>query len=63
MQKEEFNEKGYPFEFGHTLQDLIGGQLSAGFKLIDFYEDKHDHKDHPLFDKINTYFATLTIKE
>ena len=26
-------------EFGHTLTDLIGGQLAAGFVLTDFYED------------------------
>jgi hypothetical protein len=62
-QKKEYREKGYPFEFGHTLQDLVGGQLQTGFKLIDFYEDKHDHKDHPLYEKMNTYFATLAIKE
>jgi len=28
-----------PYEFGHTLTDLIGGQLAAGFILTDFYED------------------------
>lgn len=26
-------------EFGHTLDDLIGGQLAAGFVLAGFYED------------------------
>lgn len=28
-----------PFEFGHTLEDQIGGQLDAGFVLTGFYED------------------------
>ena len=26
-------------EFGHTLEDLIGGQIKAGFLLTGFYED------------------------
>ena len=28
-----------PHEFGHTLDDQIGGQLDAGFVLTGFYED------------------------
>ena len=28
-----------PLEFGHTLDDLIGGQIAAGFALTGFYED------------------------
>jgi len=28
-----------PFEFEHTLEDQIGGQLDAGFALTGFYED------------------------
>jgi SAM-dependent methyltransferase len=28
-----------PAEFGHTLQDQIGGQITAGFVLTGFYED------------------------
>jgi hypothetical protein len=28
-----------PLEFGHTLEDQIGGQLDAGFVLTGFYED------------------------
>ncbi|HDL85833.1 MAG TPA: class I SAM-dependent methyltransferase [Candidatus Acetothermia bacterium] len=31
--------KGAPLEFGHTLQDQIGGQIDAGFVIIGFYED------------------------
>lgn len=26
-------------EFGHCLDDLVGGQIRAGFSIIDFYED------------------------
>lgn len=28
-----------PYEFGHTLEDQIGGQLQAGFMITGFYED------------------------
>jgi SAM-dependent methyltransferase len=28
-----------PIEYGHTLEDQIGGQLDAGFVLAGFYED------------------------
>src|SRR5215204_3568550 len=33
--------EGVPFEFGHTLEDQIGGQLEAGFHLTALYEDRH----------------------
>ena len=32
-------EKGYPLEFGHTLEEQLGGQIDAGFVLNGFYED------------------------
>jgi SAM-dependent methyltransferase len=38
---EEWLNKGQPLEFSHTLQDLIGGQLEAGFVITGMYED-HD---------------------
>jgi SAM-dependent methyltransferase len=28
-----------PLEFGHTLTDLLGGQIEAGFVIAGFYED------------------------
>ena len=31
-------EKMQPLEFGHTLEDQIGGQLDAGFVITGFYE-------------------------
>lgn len=37
---QQYLEKGYPLEFGHTLEDQIGGQIKAGFVLTGFYEDK-----------------------
>lgn len=30
-----------PVEFSHTLTALVGGQLQAGFHLVDLYEDRY----------------------
>ncbi len=61
-QKEKYVKDGSPFEFGHTLQDLIGGQTAAGFVIDGFYEDKHNHPDHPLYPVISTYIAVRARK-
>ena len=57
---DELIEKGLPVEFGHSLTDLIGGQLDAGLVLTDLYEDymldSPLHKHHP------SYLATRAIK-
>src|SRR5215213_1574912 len=44
LTKEECREliqKGDPLEFGHTLDDQLGGQTDAGFHITGFYEDRH----------------------
>ena len=62
----QFNEQnnhlqaGDALEFGHTLGDLIGGQLAAGFILIGFYEDRFPGK--PVDEFIATLFATCALK-
>jgi len=57
-----YRERGEPFEFSHTLETLIGGQLEAGFLLAGFYED-HDDQDDNLLDRyMPTYFATRALK-
>ncbi|MBS5825076.1 MAG: class I SAM-dependent methyltransferase [Clostridium argentinense] len=58
---DEFIEKNYPFEFGHTLEDQIKGQIDAGFVITGFYEDTYGGKS--ALDKyINTYIATRAVK-
>lgn len=48
-------------QFSHTLEEQIRGQLRAGFRLIDLYEDTNG--SGPLHDKgIPTYWATLAEK-
>jgi len=61
-QKEMYGKNGIPFEFGHTLEDQIGGQIDAGFIIKGFYEDKHSPKNHPLYEHISTFIATKAIK-
>lgn len=48
------------FEFSHTLQDLLGEQLAAGFHLVDFFEDI-DPGD-PVSRFFSPYLATRAVK-
>lgn len=50
-----------PAEYGHTLQDLIGGQIEAGFQIRDLFEDRWGGGD-ALSKKIAVFLATLAIK-
>jgi hypothetical protein len=50
-------------EFGHTLEDQIGGQLEAGFVLTGFYEDYFGSDvDDPLSRYLATFIATRAVK-
>ena len=52
-----------PLEFGHTLTDLIGGQLQAGFVLEGFYEDCFPAAEQDLLSQyLNTFIATKARK-
>ena len=53
-------EQVAPLEFGHTLDDQIGGQLAAGFVLTGFYEDIDP--DTILGQRIPSYIATKALK-
>ena len=50
----------YGYEFSHTLESQIRGQLKNGLAMIDFYEscDKRNRLSH----YGNDYIATLSIK-
>lgn len=51
---------GEPLEFGHTLDDQIGGQLAAGFVITGFYEDRHPPS--PLAEHLPCFMATRAHK-
>jgi hypothetical protein len=47
------------FVWSHTLSDLVGGQLSAGFRLLEFAEARRTDPRAPTINKYtNTYFMT-----
>ena len=52
-----------PLEFGHTLEDQIGGQLNAGLVLNGFYEDRYSDADEdPLSNFMASFIATRAVK-
>lgn len=56
-------DAGEPLEFGHTLEDQIGGQLIAGFVLTGFYEDRYGEADNdPLSRHLASFIATRASK-
>lgn len=49
-------------QFSHDMSEQIGGQLRAGFRLVDLYEDTNgEGRLHDL--NIKTYIATKSVKE
>jgi len=59
-QRRRYLDAGHPLEFGHTLEDQIGGQLEAGFLLASMYEDLDPTS--PLGKFIPTFIATRAVK-
>ena len=49
-----------PIEFGHSLEDQIGGQLDAGFLLAGFYEDADPAE--PISKHLPGFIATRALK-
>jgi SAM-dependent methyltransferase len=49
-----------PVEYGHTLEDLIGGQLDAGLVITGFYEDVAP--DDAISARIPNFIATRAVK-
>ena len=60
--KERFRREGEPFEYGHTLNDQIGGQLAAGFVITGFYEDGWSKEIEPIAEFIDPFIATRARK-
>lgn len=60
LQKKQ--EQGEAVVFGHSLTDLINGQIAAGFYLNGFYEDKQPNPRFLVDHFIPTFLATRAIK-
>lgn len=55
--------QGEPLEFGHRLEDQIGGQLAAGFVLTGLYEDTDRPEANDLLSRyLPPYIATRALK-
>jgi SAM-dependent methyltransferase len=56
-------QAGSPLEFGHTLDDQVGGQIESGFAIVGFYEDRYPPEEQDLLGKYtSTFMATRACK-
>jgi SAM-dependent methyltransferase len=65
LSSDRLNEKRelrLPFEFSHSLDEQIAGQLDAGFLIAGFYEDRWSDEATSLNAYLPTSMATLSIK-
>lgn len=61
-EKENLLAANQPLEYGHTLEQQIGGQLKAGFVITNFYEDHWTDEATPLNKFTATTMATRAVK-
>ena len=62
-EKQRYLREGIPFEFSHTLDELVGGQLDAGFVITGFYEDAYgEHEGDALTRYMPSFIATRALK-
>jgi len=60
-ERRRWTDAGEPLEFGHSLEDQIGGQLAAGLVLTGFFEDTSDPPD-TLAKHLPVFIATRAIR-
>ena len=60
-QMKSLQEDDCGVQFSHSLEELIGGVLKAGFQIIDIYEDTNDEGRLKKLN-IQTYIALLSKK-
>ena len=61
-QRKQLEEQDCGIQFSHTISEQIGGQLKAGFRLTDIYDDTNGFgRLHEL--NIASFIATRAIKE
>lgn len=58
----EMIAKDEPFEFSHSLDAQIGGQIAAGFLITGFYEDSWTEEAQLLSKFAPTFISTKAIK-
>ncbi len=61
-QLRDFIERDHTVEFSHTLEELIGGQLSAGLLLTALFEDTDSEPPRPSAKLFPPFIATRAVK-
>ncbi|MBV8327779.1 class I SAM-dependent methyltransferase [Chryseobacterium sp.] len=61
-QLERKMKNGEVLVFGHSLSDLIGGQLKAGFVIEEFTEEMQPHPRFLIDQYLPTFMATKAVK-
>lgn len=61
-EKRAMIEKNEAFEFSHTLDEQLGGQLAAGFLIAGFYEDYWTDEARLLNQYAPSFIATRALK-
>ena len=60
-QRRQLEETNSGMQFSHTTEELIGGQLEAGFRLTHLYEDTNGRG--PLHEHgVPTFLATRAVR-
>ncbi|MVB11010.1 hypothetical protein CAFE_17120 [Caprobacter fermentans] len=59
---EELMKNDDGLQFSHTMEEQIGGQLKAGFRLTELFEDRDRPGNGRLRDFAPTYLATRAVK-
>lgn len=59
-ERDKLEREGEPFVFSHTLAELIGGQLEAGFVITGMYEDEWPGKVISTF--MRAFIATRAVR-
>jgi SAM-dependent methyltransferase len=59
---EKKRQRGEAAVFGHSLADLIGGQVAAGFSIDGFYEDEQPQPRFLVDRFMPTFLATRAMK-
>ncbi len=61
-EKQEYVDRNEPLDFGHTLEQQIGGQIKAGFVITGFFEDYWSDEATALNKHSPTFIATKAEK-
>ncbi|MCB1022741.1 MAG: class I SAM-dependent methyltransferase [Acidobacteria bacterium] len=61
-ERSEYIDNNEPLEFGHTLDQQIGGQIKAGFTISGFFEDHWSDEATALNKHCATFIATKADK-